>query len=162
MKKWIFSTIFVITAMVMVCMLFSGNYGNAVDDVDDYNDLTPPVVTPPTTIPPVTSGNHPTPFEPMPDVDTNEKQEKTYTLTFVGDCTLGTMPDWMSYSGCFNNVIGTNYDHPFNAVREYFAADDCTFINLESVLGMEGTAQDKEFRFRGGLEYINFLTGSSV
>ena len=162
MRKWIGSTIFVITAIVMICLMFSDNYSNAVDDVDGYKDLTPPVVTLPTTIPPATSNNQLTPFEPMPDIDTNTKADKTYTLTFVGDCTLGTMPEWMSYASCFNNVIGTNYDHPFDAVRTFFSADDCTFINLEGVLGMEGTAQNKQFTFHGPLEYIQILTGSSV
>ena len=109
------------------------------------NQTTPPVI----------------PYEPMPEAQ-RPTEEKTHVLTFVGDCTLGTMPDWMSYSGCFNNVVGENYDHPFNAVRNYFENDDCTFINLEGVFANDGKPEDKQFTFRGPTEYIQILTGSSV
>jgi len=74
-----------------------------------------------TTEPPVT-----TPAETEPPED------KVYTLTFVGDCTLGTAPSKMSYSKCFINFVKNNsYEYPFASVAEYFRNDDCTFINLE-------------------------------
>lgn len=125
-------------------------------------NTTPPATS---TAIPNESTQHPVetiPYQSLPELDTNVKSTTKHILTFVGDCTLGTMPEWMSYSGCFNRVIGENYDHPFNAVRKYFENDDCTFINLEGVLGMEGNAQDKQFTFRGPVEYIQILTGSSV
>lgn len=105
----------------------------------------PPVTQPPETLPP----------ETLP-------QEQRYTLTFVGDCTLGTMPDWMSYEGCFNNVVGDNYDYPFQNVAELFRDDDCTFANLEGVFANGGTPKIKRFTFRGPTAYVNILTGSSV
>ena len=85
-----------------------------------------------------------------------------YVLTFVGDCTLGTMPKWMSHSGCFNRLIGDKYDLPFQYVRKFFEADDCTFINLESVLAESGVPENKTFTFMGPTAYVNILTGSSV
>ncbi len=87
---------------------------------------------------------------------------ESFTLTFVGDCTLGTMPTWMSYPYCFNKVIGTNYDFPFKSVKKYFEADDCTFVNLESVLAESGTPEIKQFTFMGPTAYVNIMTGSSV
>ena len=60
-----------------------------------------------TTEPPVT-----TPAETEPPED------KVYTLTFVGDCTLGTAPSKMSYSKCFINfIISSNIIYIFTIVQ---------------------------------------------
>ena len=105
-----------------------------------------------TTEPPVT-----TPAETEPPED------KVYTLTFVGDCTLGTAPSKMSYSKCFINLVkNNNYEYPFASVSEYFRNDDCTFINLESVLANSGTPEKKKFTFRGPVDFVNIMTCSSV
>ncbi|MBP3305308.1 MAG: CapA family protein [Oscillospiraceae bacterium] len=88
--------------------------------------------------------------------------EERYTLTFVGDCTLGTQPSWMYLDRCYTNLIGDNYDLPFQYVRSIFENDDCTFANLESVFANSGVPADKLFTFRGPTSYINILTGSSV
>ena len=93
---------------------------------------------------------------------TEPPKEQRFTLTFVGDCTLGTMPDWEYLSYCFPKIIGTDYDKPFQYVRHLFENDDCTFVNLESVIASSGEQQDKRFTFIGPPEYINILTGSSV
>lgn len=87
---------------------------------------------------------------------------QTYTLTFVGDCTLGTMSEWKTYGGCFDKVIGSNYDLPFHNIRHYFESDDCTFINFEGVLADGGIPEEKRFTFIGPTDYVSILTGSSV
>jgi poly-gamma-glutamate synthesis protein (capsule biosynthesis protein) len=87
---------------------------------------------------------------------------QTYTLTFVGDCTLGTMPEWKTYGGCFDKVIGSNYDLPFHNIRHYFESDDCTFINFEGVLADGGIPEEKRFTFIGPTDHVSILTGSSV
>ena len=97
----------------------------------------------------------PSETQPLPE-------EMRFTLTFVGDCTLGTMPSWEYLSGAYTNLIGNNYDLPFQYVRDIFQNDDCTFANLESVFANEGTPEDKLFTFKGPTSYINILTGSSV
>jgi len=115
--------------------------------------------TVPTTEPATEATTEPTtepttvPTEPEPEI---------FTLTFVGDCTLGNSPAHEYTSGGFNNVVGENYDYPFQNVVEYFENDDFTMINLEGALGEEGWPQDKAFTFRGPSGYINILTGSSV
>ena len=103
----------------------------------------------------------PTPPEPT-EPEPTEPQDEVFTLTFVGDCTLGSMPSWMSFPSSFVSVVGQNYDLPFQYVAEYFRNDDCTFVNLESVLANDGTPADKPFVFRGPTDYVNILTGSSV
>ena len=119
-----------------------------------------------TVIPNVTSQSEEATTEPViSEEEVTSEQEvlnQEFTLTFVGDCTLGTMPKWMSHSLCFNRLIGDNYDFPFQNVRHYFETDDCTFINLESVLAESGTPENKTFTFMGPTAYVNILTGSSV
>lgn len=114
----------------------------------------PPTTVPPTTVPPTTEA------ETVPP-ETTEPEPEVFTLTFVGDCTLGSAPDSMG-SGSFVKVIGEDYGYPFRNVAEYFHNDDATFINLEGVFAEEGDAQDKLFTFRGPLAYGNILTEGSV
>jgi len=91
-----------------------------------------------------------------------ESKEGAFVLSFVGDCTLGSMPEWMSYSYSFTSVVKDNYDLPFRNVRDIFEGDDCTFANLEGVFANDGKPEEKRFTFRGPTSYINILTGSSV
>ena len=44
------------------------------------------------------------PTEPRPEI---------FTLTFTGDCTLGTEEGWHDYYRNFIRLIGEDYDHPF-------------------------------------------------
>ena len=108
-------------------------------------------VPPQTTLPPETTLS----------VETTVPQPEYFTLTFVGDCTLGSDPNSMG-SGSFVKVIGEDYGYPFRNVAEYFHNDDATFVNLEGVFIDEGDGEDKLFRFRGPLAYGNILTEGSV
>ena len=110
------------------------------------------------------------PTEPPTEAPTEEVTEPTetepedirYTLTFVGDCTLGSSPSGFNSPLHFIQTIGDDYDFPFRLVADYFRNDDFTMINLESVLADSGTGADKTFVFRGPTAYTNILTGSSV
>ena len=114
----------------------------------------PPTTVPPTTVPPTTEA------ETVPP-ETTEPEPEVFTLTFVGDCTLGSDPNSMG-SGSFVKVIGEDYGYPFRNVADYFHNDDATFVNLEGVFADEGEGEDKMFRFRGPLAYGNILTEGSV
>lgn len=90
-----------------------------------------------------------------------QPQEATYTLTFVGDCTLANRAG-RTGKETFIGTVGDNYSYPFADVQTYFANDDCTFINLENALTDRGTAGNKTFVFRGPPAYTNILTQGSV
>ncbi len=101
--------------------------------------------TEPVTVPPETA--------PQPEV---------FTLTFVGDCTLGASP-FNYYAGVgFIRTVGEDYGYPFRNVLDYFTEDECTFANLEGPLTDEGYPQDKTHTFRGPEAFVNILTESSV
>ena len=92
-----------------------------------------------------------------------EPQEERFMITFVGDCTLGTSPQYDGIMYSFPWTIGEDYDYPFRNVKQYFEDDDLTVINLEGTFCEKGLPQRQvPFRFRGPAEYVNILTGSSV
>jgi len=91
-----------------------------------------------------------------------EPSETRYTISFTGDCTLGSDKDKWNAGYSFVQTIGENYDYPFELVRPIFEADDFTLINLEVVLSDEGSSRGKLFTFRGPAAYSQILTGSSV
>lgn len=101
------------------------------------------------------------PTEPPTEAPT-EPPQSSFLLTFAGDCTLGSYPDkWLAASS-FIQTIGEDYTYPFANVAEFFAGDDFTIINLESVLADEGKAASKRFAFRGPVAYTEIMTSSSV
>ena len=100
---------------------------------------------------------------PETEPPVTEPKEKHYTLSFAGDCTLGSTKSNWNNPNHFIQTIGEDYDYPFANVREYFENDDFTIINLEGPLTDESTgAQSKTFAFRGPTAYSAIMTGSSV
>ena len=129
---------------------------------------------PPATEPPVTETIPPTetiaPTETIPPTEppvteppATEPKEKHYTLSFAGDCTLGSTKSNWNNPVHYIQTIGENYDYPFENVRKYFENDDFTIINLEGPLTDESSgAASKKFVFRGPTAYSAIMTGSSV
>lgn len=91
-------------------------------------------------------------------------EETTLTLTFAGDCTLGSEPEYRSHhAGFAKKVEQEGLDWPFSGLKSLFAADDATLVNLEGVLSA-GTANraEKQFTFLGDPAYAEILTLGSV
>ena len=91
-----------------------------------------------------------------------EQESDTFVLTFVGDCTLGALPDQQNIEVGIIQTVGTDYGYLFRNVSEYFLQDDATFINLEGPLTDEGYPVDKTYPFRGPTDFIHILTENSV
>lgn len=99
---------------------------------------------------------------PAPESPAGEEEE-SFLLSFVGDCTLGSDARFYGVKHSFIDVIGEDYDYPFRNVVSFFQDDDCTFVNLETVLKDEGSIiKEGGFAFRGPTAYTKILTGSSV
>lgn len=101
------------------------------------------------------------PTEP-PTTAPTAPPEEHFTLTFVGDCTLGCAPIHEGTPTGFTQTVGEDYGYLFRNVAEYFANDDFTMINLEGPLTDGGHPAQKMFTFRGPSHYIRFLTENSV
>ena len=104
------------------------------------------------------------PTEPTETVPAEtEPAEQRYTLTFAGDCTLGSIASNWNNGNHFVQTIGENYDYPFDNVRSIFENDDFTIINLEGPLTDTASgAASKRFSFRGPTAYTQIMSGSSV
>ena len=112
-------------------------------------ETTEDVTEPETTVPETTEA----PTEATPEV---------FTLTFVGDCTLGSSVKNLNYQQGFVKTIGEDYRYPFANVINYFENDDFTMLNLEGVLADDGKAANKQHTFRGPTAFVNILTQNSV
>lgn len=91
--------------------------------------------------------------------------EKSVVLTFTGDCTIGSEEEKRGLPDSFDSVIAKNgMEYPFLHFKPLFEQDDCTVINLESVLSdsKRGESKGKTYRFRGKTDFVRILTGGSV
>ena len=100
---------------------------------------------------------------PVTEPPATEPKEKHYTLSFAGDCTMGSTKANWNNPVHYIQTIGEDYNYPFANVRQYFENDDFTIINLEGPLYDEASgAASKQFAFRGPTAYSAIMTGSSV
>ncbi|WP_230397721.1 CapA family protein [Novisyntrophococcus fermenticellae] len=105
--------------------------------------------------------------QPTPEADiitTPEPLAPTViTVSAAGDCTLGSDVNFepsTSFVSKFHEVNDPGY---FLAnVRDIFASDDLTIVNLEGTLSNQGERADKQFAFRGDPSYTGILTSGSV
>lgn len=87
----------------------------------------------------------------------------TITLSFAGDCTLGTDEGFdrsMSFVAKYDAVDDPSYF--FANVADIFAADDATIVNMEGTLTNSITRADKTFAFKAPAEYAQILKAGNV
>ena len=91
-----------------------------------------------------------------------EPQEERFTLTFLGDCTLGCHTAHTHAGYGFLLTVGQDYAYPFRNVAEYLKNDDFTLANLEGTLCDTGSPVGMRYSFRGPVDYVNMLTENSI
>ena len=92
-------------------------------------------------------------------------EEVTITLSFAGDCTLGSEEYLRAREGSFDSFINQyGVEYPLEKVRDIFFADDWTVVNLECVLADSAKGENKKqtYRFRGPSSFTEILTSSGV
>ena len=95
--------------------------------------------------------------------ETEAAGEEVFTLSFVGDLTLGTDPHISGGPNSFPAMIGTDYSYPLQNVAEYFLGDDLTLGNFEGVLRSGGyVPKENGFSFKGDPAYTAILTQGGV
>lgn len=122
----------------------------SIPETDPTNQSTVQITTDPPT----------EPTEPPTEAPT-EPPDEAFILSFAGDCCLANLKTW-SKDRYFMGTVGTNYEYPFAAVQDYFAADDCTFVNLECVFTESTSSYNKQFVFKGPPAYSQILSVGSV
>ena len=94
--------------------------------------------------------------------------DKTITLTFTGDVTLGGEERLEGEPNSFASVYEKNGPEYFLAnFADFFAEDDLTIVNLEGVLTDNDLApvqagKNGSYFFKGKTEYTSVLTAASV
>lgn len=86
-----------------------------------------------------------------------DEQIETITISFAGDCTIGSDESYRGYT--FDKVYREVNDpaYFFGSVNSIFANDDYTLINLEGNFTNETKKAAKEFRYKGPPEYCEIL-----
>lgn len=91
--------------------------------------------------------------------------EKSITLTFAGDCTLGSTEERRGQEDSFDAVAQREgYDFFFKNYVDIFEKDDLTMVNLEGVFQDHAANEykGKTFRFRGQTDYVRILKDASI
>lgn len=140
---------------ILVLSLLVGCGANPAPSVTQ--PATTAVTEPSTTVTePVTTVTEPAVTTPPAPVET------TLTLTFVGDCTLGTNQKH-TYPDSFHAYYDRKgADYFLSQVRHIFEADDLTVVNLEGSLTNSTDLVQKTWNHKGPPEYVSILTGASV
>lgn len=102
----------------------------------------------------------PTPI-PTP-TPTPTPADRQVVVSFLGDCTFGQDTGLAGNSNSFQSVIGTDYAYPFKNSVDILSKDDLTLINFEGTLTDSNSPRDKEFTFKGPVEYVDILKLGSV
>ena len=91
--------------------------------------------------------------------------DKTVTLTFTGDCTIGGEEAVRAHEDSFDSFAKLyGYDYFFKNFHDLFSSDDCTVVNCECVFSdsRSGENKDKSFRFRAPTDFVNIFKEGSV
>ena len=89
--------------------------------------------------------------------------KNTYLFSFAGDCTIGSLLEWQGGLDVdFQSVVGDNYAYPLSGVKDIFAADDLTVVNLEGTFTGSVNAVEKPYRFKADPAYVRVLTEGGV
>ena len=84
------------------------------------------------------------------------------TISAAGDCTLGTDEHFDAATSLPAMYQAKGADWFFAGVKDIFAADDLTLVNLEGTFTTSTTRADKTYAFKADPEYAGILTAGSV
>lgn len=102
----------------------------------------------------------------LAEIEENSKKEelKEITISAIGDCTLGSDPNF-GYERTFTQVLDEqnhDYSYFFEGVNDVLSKDDLTIANLETTFTNSNERVDKKFNFKGDYDYVNILKEGSI
>ncbi|MDI9520581.1 MAG: CapA family protein [Bacillota bacterium] len=92
------------------------------------------------------------------------EEGEVITLTFTGDCTLGSADNlWERDYSFVYTVREKGFDYPFLHMRDFFSRDDLTIVNLENVFyDKTNNKSKKNYLFRAPTEFAKILSEGNV
>ncbi|HHT77340.1 MAG TPA: CapA family protein [Clostridiaceae bacterium] len=104
----------------------------------------------------------PTPTSTPTPTPTPTPTAKSIVVSFIGDTTLGQNRGVASADFSFASVVADDYAYPFSKAVPFLETDHLTLANFEGTLTTATAYQDKEFTFKGPLEYVEILKLGSI
>ncbi len=98
-------------------------------------------------------------------LSTQAAAEKVITLSFTGDCVIGSEESTRKKKMSFDNIAKNNgYDWFFANFLDVFSGDDCTVVNLLNVFAENDSnpRKSQKLRFRGAEDFVGILKAGSV
>lgn len=97
------------------------------------------------------------------EVERLQNEPRKLTISFAGDCTLGGYKGQGGNGNLFRDYYDKyGNDYFFQNVREIFAQDDITYVNLEGALTPYPQVVVKKFPIKGEPAYVGALQSGSV
>lgn len=90
------------------------------------------------------------------------QENKTVTISFTGDCTLGGFKGQGPGNQFKDYYEEYGNEYFFKNVTEIFQNDDITFVNLEGALTSHPQVAEKKFPIKGEPEYVDILKAGSI
>lgn len=100
----------------------------------------------------------------LQDYNEGKEEEISITISATGDVTMGNYIG-QGYANSFNQTYEKkkDYGYFFQNVKDIFAQDDFTIVNLEGVLTTsENAAPGRDFSIKGVPDYVNILTAGNI
>ena len=177
-RFFFFLVVVALAAVAVIAIARHGKSGDRVEapaaeptieaTVEPTAEPTPEPAAEPTPEPTAAPTPEPTP-EPAPEPTPEPEEEPvSFTLSFVGDCTLGGDMKGPSEKRFFEFVASSgaiDYGYCFQNVKSIFEQDDFTVANLEVVLTNSSNykiAEDKIYIMRGKPSYVKMLSQNSI
>ncbi len=88
--------------------------------------------------------------------------DTSFTITAIGDCTLGTDSDFDTSTNFVTKYNDTSEGYFFQNVAPVLGADDLTIGNFEGTLTESTDIQQKAFNFKAPASYAGILKAGSV
>ena len=93
-----------------------------------------------------------------------KEETDTIIISAAGDVTLGRDHNY-GYENSFDHelkVQGMDYSYFFRNVKDIFAQDDITIVNLETTLTTAKQPAEKKFRFKADPSYVEILKQGDI
>jgi len=152
------------------------NVADASEDNNDKQEQIPELTKPPETtktpeiteIPEITGIPQISGIPQGSDDTTVDNEESdvydTITISAAGDVTLGRDLSF-GYEKTFDQELelqGNDYGYFFRNVKDIFAADDLTIVNLETTLTTATKMAEKKYRFKADPSYVEILKEGDI
>ena len=158
MKKVLIAlTVTVAILLAGVVSMRAGAFGPVVEPTP-----TPAPTPEPTPTPTPTPTPEPTPTPPPTPEPTPMPEPEYFTLSFVGDCTIGSSQHNKGSASSYEGVVGDDLEWPFAATKQYFEDDYLSIANMEGTFTTSPYSNMGTFTFKADPKYAGVFSAGGI